>query len=432
MEHARVINRAGARYSRPFGYLWSARTISFSGDVLAQVALVVLATQQRNAALAVSLLLLAQTLPRLLGPLAGIIADRVDGRRLMVACELGQALLVAVIALAALPFTVMLALVAAMTTLATLFQPAGQSALPALIPAETLGDGNALLRLGANVSRVAGPALAGLLLATTVGVSGVLALDALSFLVSSALLSRLPALPPMPAKIAALEGTVSASLRDGLRYLVHHPVARAVTLGLFLVTLFVALDNVGLVFLTEQTLRGGTPSYGLAMAGNGVGMVVAPLLLLRFSARLKSPVTLLAGIAVMGLGTLLCGLAPSLALAVTLQGAVGVGNGFENVADDTLLQQSVSREMRERVFGVAYSVPYAALLITYAAGGALLALTSPRVVFVVAGLGTIAAMPIVGALLARGGYRSTPAPVDLGTAPIATRWRSAAMRRRRT
>jgi MFS family permease len=423
-----VVNRVSARYGRPFGYLWSARTISFSGDVLAQVALVVLAAQQRDSSLAVSLLLLAQTLPRLLGPLAGIIADRKDSRRMMITCELGQALLVAVVALAALPFMVMLALVAAMTTLATLFQPAGQSALPALIPADVLSDGNALLRLGANVSRVAGPAVAGLLLATTVGVSGVLALDTLSFLASAALLSRLPVLPPVPSKISTPEGTVSASLR----YLIHHPVARAVTLGLFLATLFVALDNVGLVFLAEQTLHGGSPGYGLAMAGYGVGMVVAPLLLLRFSARLQSPVMLLAGIAVMGLGTLLCGLAPSLALAVALQGIVGTGNGFQNVANDTLLQQSVSREMLGRIFGVAYSAPYAALLITYAGGGALLALTSPRVVFVVAGLGTIATLPIMGVLLARGGYLSMLSPSEVCKAPIATRCRSAAMRRRRT
>lgn len=404
-----MANRTGTRYGRAFDYFWAARTISFSGDVLAQVALVVLAAQQGNSPLAVSLLLLAQALPQLLGPLAGIIADRTDGRRTMIIYELGQALLVAGIALGALPFMLTLALVAAMATLATLFQPVGQSALPALMPLEAIGDGNALLRLGANISRVTGPAVAGLLLATTLGVQSVLMLDALSFLVSAALLSRLPALPPTTSSTPSSHTTLSpvetmlASLRGGLRYLAHHPVARAVTLGLFLVTLFVALDNVGLVFLAEQTLHGGASGYGLVAAGYGVGMVVAPLLLLRFSARLRAPVMLLGGIVVMGLGTLLCGLAPSLALAVVSQGVVGVGNGFQNVANDTLLQQNVSREMLGRIFGVAYSVPYVALLITYAGGGVLLSLTSPRVVFVVAGLGTIAAVPIVGLLLARGG-----------------------------
>lgn len=389
------------RLGRPFAYLWAARTISFSGDVLAQVALVVLAAQQADAALAVSLLLLAQTVPRLLGPLAGIVSDRADARRVMLACDFGQALLVGAIALAAPPLAITLALVTGMTVLATLFTPASQSALPALVPTDALGNANALLRLGANVSRVVGPAAAGLLLALAFGLRLVLLFDALSFLASALLLSRLPALSPSaPAQSGALAG-VAISLRDGLRYLLRHPIARAVILALFLVTLFVALDNVGLVFLTEHTLAGGPSGYGFAMTGYGLGMVVAPVLLLRFSKQMRPATTLLAGIALMGLATALCGLAPALAAAVALQGLVGVGNGFENVATDTLLQAGVSREMLGRVFGVAYTVPYAALLVTYPAGGALLALTSPRIVFLVAGLGTLAAAPIVAIMLAR-------------------------------
>ncbi|HKS69867.1 MAG TPA: MFS transporter, partial [Ktedonobacterales bacterium] len=309
---------ARRRFGGAFAALWWARTISFSGDVLAQVALVVLAAGQANAAMAVSLLLLAQALPWLLGPLAGIVADRVGLRGLMLACELGQGLLVAAIAVVAPPFAVTLALVAAMTLLATIFSPASKSALPALMPAETLGDANALLRLGANVSRVAGPAIAGLLLAAAFGLRLVLLLDALSFALSALLLSRLPPLPPLapsPDPRGEKQAGIAVSLRDGLGYLLRHPIARAVSLALFLVTLFVALDNVGMVFLAERTLAGGTAGYGLALTGYGVGMVVAPLVLLRLKTSLRPAPMLLAGIAVMGLGTALCGLAPSLGAA---------------------------------------------------------------------------------------------------------------------
>lgn len=392
------------RHHRSYSYLWSALTISFSGDVLAQVAFVVRAAEQRDAALAVSLLLVAQTVPQVFGSFAGIVADRIESRRMMVACELGQALLVATIALTAPPFPVMLALVAAMALLATLFLPAGQSALPALVPANALSDANALLRLGANASRVVGPALAGLLLTTSAGVPIVLLGDASSFLVSAALLSRLPALPRSRNLVdGETAESMMRSLGVGLRYIMHHSISRAVAVGLFVVTLFVALDNVGLVFLTERTLHGGTAGYGASMAGYGVGMVIAPLMLLRFSSRLGSKTTLLAGIAMMGLGTALCGLAPTLAVCVLVQGVVGVGNGFQNVANDTLLQRNVASELLGRVFGTVYSVPYVAILMTYSAGGVLLTLTSARVVFVVAGLGTLAAAPLVSVLLASGG-----------------------------
>lgn len=404
---------ARRRLGSPFAALWWARTISFSGDVLAQVALVVLAARQANAAMAVSLLLLAQTVPWLLGPLAGIIADRTTLRRLMLACELGQGLLVAAIAIAAPPFAVTLALVAGMTLLATIFSLTSRSALPRLVPTLRLGDANALLRLGANVSRVAGPAAAGLLLAAAFGLPLVLLLDALSFVLSALLLSRLPPLEPTPATQGEKPDGIAVSLRDGLHYLLRHPLARAVTLALFLVTLFVALDNVGLVFLAERTLGGGTAGYGLTLTGYGLGMVVGPLLLLRLAAKLRPAAMLLAGIAIMGLGTALCGLAPSLGTAVALQGVVGIGNGFENVATDTLLQGSVSRDLLGRVLGIAYAAPYAALLLTYSAGGALLALTSARVVFVVAGMGTLAAGAVAAAML-------KASPPQRGEAGLAT------------
>ncbi|HEX6798615.1 MAG TPA: MFS transporter [Ktedonobacterales bacterium] len=411
-----VARKDQRRLGGRFAVLWWARTISFSGDVLAQVALVVLAARQPNAAMAVSLLLLAQTVPWLLGPLAGIVADRTGLRRLMLACELGQGLLVAAIALTGPSFAVTLALVAGMTLLATIFSPAGKSALPALVPAEQLGNANALLRLGANVSRVAGPAIAGLLLAAAFGLPLVLLLDALSFALSTLLLSRLPPLAPTPDARGPKPAGIAISLRDGLRYLLRHPIARAVTLALFLVTIFVALDNVGLVFLAERTLAGGPAGFGLALTGYGLGMVVAPLVLLRLKARMSPAPILLAGIAIMGLGTALCGLAPSLGAAVALQGVVGIGNGFENVATDTLLQAGIARELLGRIFGVAYAVPYAALLITYPAGGALLALTSARVVFVVAGVGTLAAGIVTAAMLPR-----RPAPAERrGEAGLAT------------
>src|SRR5688572_719813 len=98
---------------------------------MALIALLLYVQERRESGVAVSLLLLAATIPRLLGPLAGALADQVEQRRLMVACDLGQAALYAAIAALLPPFPVLLALVLVASTLATLFRPAGQSALPA-------------------------------------------------------------------------------------------------------------------------------------------------------------------------------------------------------------------------------------------------------------------------------------------------------------
>ncbi len=107
------------------------------------------------------------------------------------------------------------------------------------------------------------------------------------------------------------------------------------------------------------------------------------------------------GLTLEGFTTLSTGLAPSLALAICLRSVGGVGNGIENVAADTLLQKVVPRSMLGRVFGVYYGGVFLAEGLAYAAGGPLLELTSPRVVFVIAGCGTIAAMLLVWLLLPR-------------------------------
>ena len=393
-----MISAARYHYGRPYSLLWTARVVSFLGDTLAQVTLVLLAARQAHPALAVSLLLLAQTLPRLLGPIAGLVSDRAELRVLMVGCDVGQAMLVGAIALLAPPFGVTLALVAAMTCLATFFLPASQSALPALVAMDDLGDANALLRVGFNLSHAAGPPLAGLLIAVASS-SSVLLFDALTFLCSAALLIRLPALKGSAPASPERAGGVLLSARIGLAFIRRHATARTVTLGLFIVTLFLALDNVGLVFLAERSFGAGSAGYGLLLAGYGVGMIAGPLIVLRLGGGRDSSRILVAGCAVMGVGTMLCGLSPALWIAMACQVTVGVGNGWQNVANDTLIQQTVPYELLGRVFGVVYSAPYAALLITYAAGGLLLSLTSPRAVFVIAGAGTLGAALLIRLLL---------------------------------
>jgi MFS family permease len=88
------------RTNRPFRRLWAARTVSYFGDSLTLVALMLYVAQSTGQALAVAtLLLVGDFAPALLGPLAGTVSDRFDLRRVMVGCELAQAGLVALTAL---------------------------------------------------------------------------------------------------------------------------------------------------------------------------------------------------------------------------------------------------------------------------------------------------------------------------------------------
>ncbi|MBA3531166.1 MAG: MFS transporter [Ardenticatenales bacterium] len=391
--------------------LWSARTISFLGDTLATVALVLYVSQIEGDATAVGFLLLAQSLPRLLGPFAGTLVDRTDQRRLMLICEVAQALLMGTIALFLPPFPILLGLVALAAFFATLFSPAGRSALPTLVAPDDVPAANALLGSGLNLSLALGPVLGGVLI-VVIGVQGVLLFNAVSFILSALLLRQLPPLPPVPS---TEERTgVLKSTWEGVTYLAQQPTARAVALGLFLVVTFAALDNVALVFLAQESLGTDAAGFGLLSSAYGVGMILFPLLLLRWSGRFAPSMMLLFSILLMGAGTLLTGLAPTVALALAAQLLAGSGNGLENVSNDTLIQRTVPRHMLGRLFGLIYSGAALAANLAYAAGGPLLELTSPRMVFLISGSGVLLTLVVVWMLLPRSSEQPEEIPVLAG------------------
>jgi MFS family permease len=383
--------RAGPLRSAPgFRTLWLSRTVSFVGDGMGTVALVLLAA--RAGPTAVSLVLLANTVPRLLGPLAGALADRIEQRRLMAGCELGQAIVIGLVAALLPPLVVLVPLVAAAGLLATAFVPAGRSAVPALVEAKDLTRANALLGTAFNLQVALGSALGGLAVARA-GPRWAFAADAATFAVSASLLMRLPRLDPPPAGRAPT-GLLGDTIA-GLAYVARTPQPRALVLGLLLVVSFAAVDNVALVFLVQGSLGGSGSAYGATQACFGIGMLAASLALGRARSR-RPPTTLLAGgVVVTAAGTLLTGLAPSVGVVAATQVLTGSGNAAENIANDTLVQRLVPRAMLGRVFGAAATAAQAGAGIAYLASGLLLTVISARAIFLIAGAGVLAALGVL-------------------------------------
>ncbi|HZD38479.1 MAG TPA: MFS transporter [Actinomycetes bacterium] len=396
-------NAAGAgllRSAPGFRSLWLSRTVSLVGDGIGRVALVLLAARAGPAA--VSLVLLANTVPRFLGPIAGALADRVEQRRLMALCELGQALVIGLVAFLLPPLAVLVPLVAVAGLLATAFVPAGRSAVPALVATPHLTRANALLSTALNLQVALGSALGGLAVAWA-GPRWAFAADAGTFVASAALLSRLPRLdPPGTGRppTSLLGDTIA-----GLAYIARTRQPRALVLGLLLVVSFAAVDNVALVFLVRNSLGGSAGAYGATQACFGVGMLAASLALARPGSHQPPSTLLLGGVVATAAGTMLTGLAPSVGVAAATQALAGTGNAAENIASDTLVQRVVPRGMLGRVFGATATAAQAGSGIAYAAGGLLLAVVSPRTVFLIAGAGVLAALGVLLPVLRQASQR---------------------------
>ncbi len=384
------------RTNRPFRLLWTARAVSFLGDSLSLVALMLYVAETTGQALAVAVLLLAGDFaPALLGPLTSTISDRFDLKRVMVGCELAQAGLLVVIALWLPSLPVLLALVALRAIAGQIFQPASRAAVPAVVPDRDLGSANAAIGIGTNGGEALGPLLAALLV-PILDIRGVLLVDAATFLASAALLTLLPSLQQdLPTGTA--RGTFLTDAKAGLGYIWATPLVRAICLGFFAIVACNGIDDVALVFLATDTLGGGRSAVGLLLAAVGIGLFLGYALLARLHRPAAMGTLLLAGFAISSAGNLLTGLAWAVTAAFVVQTIRGLGIAAMDVAVNTLLQRAVPRELLGRVFGTLYGTIGIAASLSYLLGGLLIDLTNARTAFLIGGTGGLLATLAVAA-----------------------------------
>ncbi|MEH0823661.1 MFS transporter [Micromonospora sp. CPCC 205714] len=213
---------------RDFALLWGGQTVSEVGTRISGVAVPLLAADTLRASVfQVSLLTFLAWLPYLLFSLpAGLLADRVDQRRLMVACDLGRAALLLSLPVAALvgrltlPF--LYVVVGLSGVLTVLFTVAYKSTLPRLVPADQLVEGNARLAVSQDAAQLIGPMVGGALTGL-VGAARTFLGTAFAFVVSAVtlLLIRQPA-ATRPATAGRVP--VRAALTEGLGFIRRQPI----------------------------------------------------------------------------------------------------------------------------------------------------------------------------------------------------------------
>ncbi|MEU6579004.1 MFS transporter [Streptomyces sp. NPDC046805] len=216
-----------------FRWFWLSRVVSGLGSAVTTVALPVLAFQETRSPLMVSLVAAAATLPYVVfGLIAGTVADLMDRRRLMIVTDWLNAACVASIpvasALGILTGGHVLFVALASSSLGLFFDAGVYGFVPALVGKGKLADANSAVYGAQTVVRIAGNALAGGLI-VLFRPAGTLALDALSFAVSALLLRAVTHTTARPATPAAKRPGFKESIREGLRFLYHHPTLRLMT-----------------------------------------------------------------------------------------------------------------------------------------------------------------------------------------------------------
>jgi len=390
------------RRNPSFRRLFLAHATSRAGDAFNTVALVVLVYELTGSGLGVAATVAFEVGPiLLLGPVAGVVADRYPRRTVMVVGDVTRAVLVGVLALTHSDVLLAYGVAAGVSVGTLLFNPASSSVVPDLVDEQDIVDANAALWTVAVVAQIFLAPLAGGLIAWA-GVGPAFGLNASSYLVS-ALLLRGVAVARRPAPVA-VRGW--AAVREGLATVLRSGLLRRIAFVQVLASFSAGATGGLLVVLAGDWLGVGASGFGLLLACIGAGAAAGPLLLRRFISP-GDKRWLFGPYAVRGsVDLVLAGIASPVVAGGALS-IYGVGTSTGMIAYQSTLQTVVPAESRGRVFAL-YDVLWNAMrLISLGLGGLAADRFSTRAVYAAGGLllvlaSAVGASPGAAPLCARG------------------------------
>ena len=368
-----------------FKRFYIGQAVSVVGTWMQMTAQAWLVVSITGSSTALGFIIALQTLPvLLLGPYGGVVADRVDKRRLMVALQslMGvQALILGLLTVTGHVEFWMVGLLAALLGLGNAFEnPARQAFILEMVGPEHLRNAVSLNSLMVNAARAVGPAAAGLLIAAF-GEGLSFLINAMSFaaVVASLITLDLGALRPSPPVARA-----AGQLREGLRY-----VSRTPELGIPLlmmgVTGILAYEfQVTLPVFARDSLGTGPGGFGFLTAAMGIGAIAGALRVASSGTTGLRPLTRAA--AGLGVAILLTAVAPNLPLAFLTLVLAGWASVTYMATGNTTLQLGADPTMRGRVMSLWFvafqgSTPIGGPLI-----GWVIAASNPRVGLAIGGV----------------------------------------------
>jgi MFS family permease len=338
----------GPLAERDFRLLFLGRTISLFGTAFAPIALAFAVIELTGSPSDLGLVLGAYMLAHLVFLLAGgVWADRLPRNLVMVTSDLlsgGAQLIAAGLLLTGSAQTWHLVVLGAIRGGASaFFMPASTGLVPQVVSAGRLQQANALLSLSRNSTRIAGVAIAGILVAT-IGPGWALALDGVTYAFGALFVAMLKAAPPEPVKNREFMRELAEGWREfRSRHWLCVTIIQFALINAYAIGAFLVLGP----FVAEKHL-GGAAAWGFILAAEAAGMIAAGLVALRY--RPERPL-LVATLAVLTMAPLLALLGLAAPLVVILPAAFVAGVGLElyGVFWDTTLQQHIPDEKLSRV-----------------------------------------------------------------------------------
>ncbi len=382
--------------SRSFAGLWTGTVASNLGAAVASVAFSWFVYATTRNPLDVTLLGVSNFAPGLaVGLLAGALADRYERRRLMIAADLVRAVAVAALAgflvLRGFDLAVVLTIVLVVSGMSALFRPASNALLPQILPGEWLADANVLLFSGMTAGSFVGSAVGGVLI-VLVGAATDFSLNALTYVVSAAMIAFV-VLPPArraPTAAVATRRSLFGDVREGLAYVRSQPALLWTIVGSLGANFFLAIYGTYEVVYVVGFLHAGAATFGVIAAANGTGFGLGSLLPGRLGLVRRAGLVYAVSWAIGGVLITELALVRSIPNTFVVFAVVGLLGGLGNTTYLACVQRIVPEALLGRFFSIDEVGSFAVIPLGQIAGGVLLTVLGIPVTYAIVGAGAFA------------------------------------------
>src|SRR5436305_2231316 len=375
-----------------FWKFWTGQTISNLGSSFTQWAVPLLVFQLTHSAVNLGVAMAATFLPYLLfGLPLGAWMDRVDRKRAMILLDSVNAFVILSIPLVAqfghLDVWLIYGVTFVQSTVFIAFSAGEFAAIPSLVSTDDLVAANGRIQATFSAAQVAGPLLAGVLI-SFLPLVWVMAFDAGSFAVSAFSLALIRGSFNVAGDEPKEATTILHDVREGLRYVLSHPVLRNISAMMALINFVGATTYAGLVLFATDRLHASKFQIGILFAAGSAGVVVTGVLAGRLRKRFSFTALAMTSLMLMGGCTIAFSAVRWYWAAVPLWGAAGGLGILFNINTGSLRQAIVPNHLLSRVLSIAGVLAWSAIPAGALVGGWVIK-TTGNVQAVYAGIGLL-------------------------------------------
>jgi MFS family permease len=369
--------------NRNFKLLWFSRTISVLGDWMLDVTLPVWIYNLTGSVALLSVVLAVSTLPSvLLSPFIGALVDRWSRKTILTATNilLGLSTLALLMVENESQTWIIICIAIVNGIVSAFLLPAQDALLPEIVQEEHRQKANSMMVMSLQSMRFAGPALAGLIIATF-GVRGAIVTDVLTF--GIALVCCL-ALKVEPREIGTKETNLLSESWDGLKIVLNHPSLNTLT-SVWTIMMFAGgMISTTLVVFLQDTLGVSEEYYGYTLAVQGAGMFAGGILMMTVLRKISPIRTFTGGLVLFSILLVIMANSTNIIVTMVSVAIMGTQMAFVAISNMTLIQHATQSDFRGRVMALNNTLMSIGTLVGITLAGVLITMLDARLVFNIA------------------------------------------------